>query len=52
MWYLLSYLKHIPDVRIWTGILLVLFIFALLNIFVSSRFSFLFLFLTIYIVYV
>ncbi|VDD89855.1 unnamed protein product [Enterobius vermicularis] len=33
MWYLLSYLKHIPDVRIWTGILLVLFIFALLNIF-------------------
>uniref|UniRef100_A0A0N5ADH0 Transporter n=1 Tax=Syphacia muris TaxID=451379 RepID=A0A0N5ADH0_9BILA len=32
MWYLLSYMKYIPDVRIWTGILLVLFIFSLLNI--------------------
>lgn len=33
MWHVLSYISYIPDVRVWSGIVLILCIFALLNIF-------------------
>lgn len=42
MWHILAYMSYIPDTRIWTGIILFMCIFVLLNIFVS-RFNFFFL---------